>query len=74
MKIGPHACRRTVVTSLLDAGVPLRHVQKIVGHKDPRTTERYDKSVQGLTRNSAYLNALAARFGATSESPPSPAA
>ena len=37
-----------------DAGVPLRDVQDYAGHKDPRTTRRYDHSRDSLDRNAAY--------------------
>ena len=37
-----------------DAGAPLRDVQDYAGHKDPRTTRRYDHSRDCLDRNAAY--------------------
>ena len=39
----------------LDAGVPLRDVQDYAGHKDPRTTRRYDHTRHNLDRNAAYI-------------------
>lgn len=36
-----HDCRRTYVTRLILAGVPLPTVQKLVGHADVKTTLRY---------------------------------
>ena len=37
-----------------DAGASLRDVQDYAGHKDPRTTRRYDHSRDSLDRNAAY--------------------
>jgi integrase/recombinase XerD len=58
--IGPHALRRTAATLLLDDGVPLRDVQQLLGHRDPRTTAGYDRGRRGLTRQAAALGHLAA--------------
>jgi hypothetical protein len=33
---------RTLLSTSLDAGVPLREVQEAASHADPRTTMRYD--------------------------------
>ncbi|HEY0577108.1 MAG TPA: hypothetical protein VGD73_23650 [Pseudonocardia sp.] len=38
----------------LDAGVALRDVQDYAGHKDPRTTRRYDRTRHSLDRSAAY--------------------
>ena len=35
-------------------GASLRDVQDYAGHKDPRTTRRYDHSRDSLDRNAAY--------------------
>ena len=58
--VGPHALRRTAATLMLDAGVPLRDVQLVLGHADPRTTAGYERSRQGLHRQAAALTQLAA--------------
>lgn len=43
-KLSPHSLRHTAITLALDAGVPLRDVQDYAGHRDPRTTRRYDRA------------------------------
>ncbi|MFD7835518.1 tyrosine-type recombinase/integrase [Streptomyces sp. NPDC059761] len=40
--ISPHGLRHTCATLMLDAGVSLRMVQRILGHSNPATTNRYD--------------------------------
>lgn len=49
--VTPHVCRHAFVTLALDAGVPLRDVQDAAGHKDPRTTRRYDRSRDAAERH-----------------------
>jgi site-specific recombinase XerD len=39
----PHDLRRTFATQLLDAGVDLVTVQRLMGHEDPKTTAQYDR-------------------------------
>jgi len=47
----PHDLRHAFATAALDAGVPLRDVQDAMGHADPRTTRRYDRSRSRLDRH-----------------------
>jgi integrase/recombinase XerD len=54
-QLSPHSLRHTVATAALDAGAPLRDVQDMLGHADPRTTRRYDRSRGSLDRSPAYL-------------------
>lgn len=54
-RISPHSLRHTVATAALDAGAPLRDVQDMLGHADPRTTRRYDRARGSLDRSPAYL-------------------
>jgi site-specific recombinase XerD len=53
-QLSPHCLRHSAITFALDAGVSLRGVQDYAGHKDPRTTRRYDHSRDSLDRNAAY--------------------
>ena len=49
--LGPHSLRHGHATHALDANVPLRDVQDSLGHADPRTTRRYDRSRGRLDRH-----------------------
>jgi len=53
-QISPHSARHAFATLALDAGVPLRDVQDAMGHADPRTTRRYDRSRHSLDRHATY--------------------
>lgn len=53
-RISPHVLRHTYATLALDAGLPLRDLQTDLGHRDPRTTRRYDRSRERLDRSGAY--------------------
>jgi integrase/recombinase XerD len=50
----PRSLRHSAITFALDAGATLREVQDYVGHKDSRTTRRYDHSRDSLDRNATY--------------------
>jgi site-specific recombinase XerD len=54
-RLSPHSLRHSAITLALDAGASLRDVQDYAGHKDPRTTRRYDHSRDSLDRNAAYV-------------------
>lgn len=54
VKVTPHGLRHTCATLALDAGAPLRDVQDLLGHADPRTTRRYDRSRENLDRSASY--------------------
>jgi len=53
-RFSPHDCRRTFATALLDAGVDLATVQRLMRHESSATTARYD-------RRQATQDAAAAR-------------
>lgn len=53
-KISPHSLRHTYATLALDAGAPLRDVQQAMGHRDPKTTIRYDRARGQLDRSPTY--------------------
>lgn len=54
--VSSHDLRAAAITLALEAGVPLREVQRWIGrHKDPRLTEWYDRSAANLDRHPAYL-------------------
>jgi integrase/recombinase XerD len=50
-RLSPHSFRVTVITDLLEQGVPLEDVQHLAGHADPRTTRLYDRRQRKVTRN-----------------------
>jgi integrase/recombinase XerD len=52
--IHPHVLRHGFITDALEHGVPLHKVQDAAGHKDPRTTRRYDTARNQLKGHAAY--------------------
>lgn len=52
--VTPHVLRHTHATLALELGVSLHHLQDSLGHKDPRTTRRYDHARTRLENSSAH--------------------
>ncbi|WP_269858742.1 tyrosine-type recombinase/integrase [Streptomyces sp. RPT161] len=57
--IKPHALRHGFITDGLDAGVPLHEMQDAAGHRDPRTTQRYNRRRGRLDGHPTYTVAAA---------------
>lgn len=59
--VTPHLLRHSAITNALDAGAPLRKVQDLARHSDPRVTMLYDRQRTNLDDHavhtvSAYLS------------------
>ena len=67
-RLSPHNLRHSKATELLGNGVPLQDVQDAMGHADPRTTRRYDRSRHNLDRHPTYQ--MATQLHRTSGPPP----
>lgn len=52
--ISPHSLRHTYVTLSLDAGAMLEDVQDAVGHRDPKTTIRYNRARMRMEKNPTH--------------------
>jgi len=50
----PHSLRATTATLLLKSGVPLEEVQELLGHKNPQTTQIYDKRGRQTTESASH--------------------
>ncbi|MGY5884199.1 tyrosine-type recombinase/integrase [Modestobacter lacusdianchii] len=57
--VTPHSLRHSYATEALRLGAALQDVQDALGHADPRTTRRYDRSRHNLDRSPNYLLASA---------------
>jgi integrase/recombinase XerD len=70
----PHVLRHTFVTLARANGCALEDVQDAVGHADPATTRRYDRTVASMATHPAgpLLSALANCRAPDSSPPPSP--
>src|SRR3954468_17601665 len=57
--VTPHSLRHSYATESLRLGAALQDVQDPLGHADPRTPRRYDRSRHNLDRSPNYLLAAA---------------
>lgn len=55
IKMRTHDFRHTVATRLVDAGVPLHAVSKLLGHSSIRTTERYSHPEESVKKGTDIL-------------------
>ena len=46
LKVVPHMCRHTFGTGVAEQGVPIAMLQKMLGHSDIKTTQRYCKTFE----------------------------
>lgn len=62
-KITPHSLRHSYATHLIEAGVELQQVQRILGHTNLNTTLRYTHLTQhGAQQCETRIDALMSRF------------
>jgi integrase len=66
MTARPHSLRHTATTQALDEDESLRRVQVLsvqvlMGHRDPRTTTRYDRARDNLDRSPVHALGAAYR-------------
>lgn len=54
-RITPHSLRHTAITLALAEGAPLRLVQEMAGHREPRTTVRYDRSREAIDKSPVHV-------------------
>lgn len=68
--LSPHSFRHSFATNALAKGVPLHHVQDALGHKDPRTTRRYDHRLRARENDPTFVLAAGYAPAANQETNP----
>ncbi len=53
IKITVHSLRHSFATHLLERGLSLRHIQGLLGHKNPTTTALYARLTDTTIQNAA---------------------
>lgn len=53
-KYTPHSLRATTATQLDEAGVPTKDIQKLLGHKQLKTTEGYIKTARSTKQSASH--------------------
>lgn len=61
-KVSPHSFRHAWNEMARGRGAPLEDRQEAMGHRDPRTTRRYDRAGAALERDPSLLVAMAVAF------------
>lgn len=69
-KISPHSFRHAFCAIAEGEGVSLERRQRAMGHRDPRTTQRYGQHLRALTDDPALVVAIAVAQRTRDDEPP----
>jgi len=53
-RYSPHSLRPTTATLLDEAGVPIKRIQELLGHKDIRVTQAYIKLLRDTRKSASH--------------------
>lgn len=53
-RYSPHSLRATTATLLDEAGVPIKRIQELLGHKDIRVTQAYIKLLRDTRKSASH--------------------